>query len=40
MKRFGIIGVAGYIAIKHINAIKKTGNILQQQLTLMITLVI
>ena len=28
MKRFGIIGVAGYIAIKHINAIKKTGNIL------------
>ena len=28
MKRFGIIGVAGYIAPKHISAIKKTGNTL------------
>lgn len=28
MKRFGIIGVAGYIAPRHISAIKKTGNIL------------
>ena len=28
MKRFGIIGAAGYIAPKHISAIKKTGNIL------------
>ena len=25
-KNFGIIGVAGYIAIKHLNAIKETGN--------------
>ena len=28
MKRFGIIGVAGYIAPKHVSAIKKTGNAL------------
>ena len=28
MKRFGIIGVAGYIAPKHASAIKKTGNTL------------
>ena len=28
MKRFGIIGVAGYIASKHVSAIKKTGNTL------------
>lgn len=28
MKRFGIIGVAGYIAPKHISAIKKTENTL------------
>lgn len=27
-KNFGIIGVAGYIAVKHLNAIKETGNIL------------
>jgi UDP-N-acetyl-2-amino-2-deoxyglucuronate dehydrogenase len=25
-KNFGIIGVAGYIAVKHLNAIKETGN--------------
>jgi UDP-N-acetyl-2-amino-2-deoxyglucuronate dehydrogenase len=25
-KNFGIIGVAGYIAIRHLNAIKETGN--------------
>ncbi|HLP72540.1 MAG TPA: Gfo/Idh/MocA family oxidoreductase [Bacteroidales bacterium] len=27
-KNFGLIGVAGYIAVKHLNAIKETGNIL------------
>jgi UDP-N-acetyl-2-amino-2-deoxyglucuronate dehydrogenase len=25
-KNFGIIGVAGYVAVKHLNAIKETGN--------------
>ena len=25
-KNFGIIGVAGYIAVRHLNAIKETGN--------------
>ena len=25
-KNFGIIGVAGYIAVKHLHAIKETGN--------------
>lgn len=25
-KNFGLIGVAGYIAVKHLNAIKETGN--------------
>ena len=28
MKKFGIIGVAGYIALKHVKSIKKTGNTL------------
>jgi UDP-N-acetyl-2-amino-2-deoxyglucuronate dehydrogenase len=27
-KNFGIIGVAGYIAVRHLHAIKETGNIL------------
>lgn len=27
-KNFGLIGVAGYIAVKHLNAIKETGNVL------------
>jgi UDP-N-acetyl-2-amino-2-deoxyglucuronate dehydrogenase len=27
-KNFGMIGVAGYIAVKHLHAIKETGNIL------------
>ena len=26
MKNFAIIGIAGYIAIRHIRAIKETGN--------------
>jgi UDP-N-acetyl-2-amino-2-deoxyglucuronate dehydrogenase len=26
VKNFGIIGVAGYIAVRHLNAIKETGN--------------
>ena len=26
MKNFGIIGVAGYIAPRHLKAIKETGN--------------
>ena len=26
MKNFSLIGVAGYIALKHLNAIKETGN--------------
>ena len=25
-KNFGLIGVAGYIAIRHLHAIKETGN--------------
>jgi len=25
-KNFGIIGVAGYIAVRHLKAIKETGN--------------
>jgi hypothetical protein len=25
-KNFGIIGVAGYIAVRHLHAIKETGN--------------
>mgnify|MGYP005863242519 FL=1 len=27
-KKFGLIGVAGYIAVRHLKAIKETGNIL------------
>jgi UDP-N-acetyl-2-amino-2-deoxyglucuronate dehydrogenase len=27
-KNFGLIGVAGYIAVRHLKAIKDTGNIL------------
>ena len=26
MKRFGLIGAAGYIALRHLRAIKDTGN--------------
>ena len=28
-KRFGLIGAAGYIAPKHMSAIKDTGNLLE-----------
>ncbi|MGQ9620777.1 MAG: Gfo/Idh/MocA family protein, partial [Bacteroidales bacterium] len=28
MKNFGLIGVAGYVAVRHLKAIKDTGNIL------------
>ena len=40
MKRFGIIGAAGYIAPKHVSAIKKLEIRFWLQLTLMIMLVI
>ncbi len=26
MKNFGLVGVAGYVAARHLNAIKETGN--------------
>ena len=28
MKRFAIIGVAGYVAPRHLRAIQETGNVL------------
>jgi UDP-N-acetyl-2-amino-2-deoxyglucuronate dehydrogenase len=34
MKRFGLIGAAGYIAPRHMQAIKETGNILEVALDL------
>jgi len=38
-KNFALIGVAGYIAVRHVKAIKETGNNLVATLDLLTVLV-